>query len=60
MMEMLVLVTVLVSKYRFDFVDGNRTNAIREVEGKMRDQFTATPGSLDLVFTKRAGQQQTA
>lgn len=55
MMEMLVLVTLLVSRYRFDFVDGNRANAIREVEGMMRDQFTATPGALDLVFTRREG-----
>ncbi|KAJ6172044.1 hypothetical protein N7470_001111 [Penicillium chermesinum] len=56
MNEMLVLITLLVSKYRFDFVEG-KTKAIGEVEGKMRDQFTATPGTLDLVFTKR---EQTA
>ena len=53
MIEMLTLVALLVSRYRFDFVDGQRESTIQKVEGAMRDQFTATPGELELVFTKR-------
>lgn len=53
MIEMWTVLSILVTKYRFDFPAGQREKYIENVEGKMRDQFTATPGDLDLVFTKR-------
>ncbi|KAJ5176182.1 uncharacterized protein N7482_002059 [Penicillium canariense] len=53
MIELWVTISLLVSKYRFDFPAGKREETIERVEGRMRDQFTATPGDLSLVFTKR-------
>lgn len=53
MIEMWTVISLLVTKYRFEFPAGQREKYIQSVEGKMRDQFTATPGDLDLVFTPR-------
>ncbi|KAL9089692.1 MAG: hypothetical protein Q9159_002420 [Coniocarpon cinnabarinum] len=48
--EMSILVSTLVSQFRFAFPPGDDG---WRVEGLMRDQFTALPGQLDLVFEKR-------
>jgi hypothetical protein len=53
MIEMWTVLSILVTKYRFNFPAGQREKYIDNVEGKMRDQFTATPGELALVFNKR-------
>lgn len=53
MAEMLTVIALLVSKYRLSFPLDQDKDSIRQVEQMMRDQFTATPGSLGLIFTKR-------
>ena len=48
--EMALLTALLVSKYYIRFPDGDNGS---RVEKDMKDQFTALPGPLDLVFEPR-------
>ncbi|KAJ5172516.1 hypothetical protein N7492_005109 [Penicillium capsulatum] len=53
MTELLTAITLLVKKYTFAFPHGPRESMVQCVEGKMRDEFTANPGGLQMVFTRR-------
>lgn len=48
--ELRVVTAMLVSKYKIGLPAGDAGEA---VERDYRDQFTAAPGKLDLVFTAR-------
>lgn len=49
--ELRYVTALLVARYHVDFLPGQRGT---DVETKMRDQFTAAPGCLELVFRLRA------
>ena len=51
MSEMATVIALLVSKYRISF-PADRGITQRSVKTLMKDQFTATPGSMNLVFTE--------
>jgi tryprostatin B 6-hydroxylase len=48
--ELRYITAMLVSKYQIQFSEGEKGD---RVEGKMRDQMTASPGQLSLIFRKR-------
>ena len=48
--ELRYVAALLVGRYHVGFAPGESGE---DVEGKMRDQFTAAPGGLRLVFTRR-------
>ncbi|KAJ5107106.1 hypothetical protein N7456_003781 [Penicillium angulare] len=52
MAEMATLVALLVSKYHISFPNDGGVSQ-RVVEEEMTDQFTATPGNMNLVFSPR-------
>lgn len=50
MSELRLVTARLMAKYTVRFAEGMDP---KKVEGDMTDQFTATPGELQLVFDKR-------
>ena len=50
--ELRIVTALLAKKYDVRFAEGEDGS---RVEGGMIDQFTATPGRLEVVFTERKG-----
>lgn len=53
MSELRTVTGLLVSRYHIQFPNGADESSKRRVERNMTDQFTATPGQLDLSFVCR-------
>ena len=53
LMEIRAVTAALLSRYDLSFTEG--TGRGEGLEMDMGDQFTATPGKLELVFTERKG-----